>query len=247
LENRFLMLGDASFTVEFAGLKGIAGARQVRQLRDRIQNKVDNGQLDGIVDLISASRSLTVCLDPEQMNFSEVRDVVEQLAKVPFTENSEGFERWILPVCYEGENAPDLEDVAKQTNLTTEEVVTLHGSMVYDILFIGFLPGFPFLAEVPEILRLPRRPSPRLRVPAGSVAIANDQTAIYPWESPGGWHLLGRCPVPLFNPTWSSPSLLTPGGQVSFEAVSENDFKTIQADIASGRVAPTHFRSEKES
>ncbi|MEH6496092.1 MAG: allophanate hydrolase subunit 1, partial [Pseudomonas marincola] len=148
-------------------------------------------------------------------------------------------------VCYEGEYAPDLEEVAQRSKLSTNEVIQLHSSMIYDILFIGFLPGFPFLAELPEILRFPRRTSPRLRVPAGSVAIANDQTAIYPWESPGGWHLLGRCPVPLFNSAWAEPSLLTPGGQVSFEAVSEKDFKTLETDLASGQLSPTSFRSTK--
>ncbi len=245
MENRFLMLGDASFTVEFPTLTGIAGARKVRQLRNRIQSEIDGGHLDGIIDLVSATRSLTVCLDPSRMNFLEVRGAVEKLVQDPFVENTEAGEIWTLPVCYEGEYAPDLDEVAQRSKLSVNEVIQLHSSTVYDILFIGFLPGFPFLAELPEILRFPRRTSPRLRVPAGSVAIANDQTAIYPWESPGGWHLLGRCPVPLFNSTWAEPSLLTPGGQVSFEAVSEKDFKTLETDLTCGQLNPTSFRSVK--
>jgi len=102
------------------------------------------------------------------------------------------------------------------------------------------------MGQVPDVLQFPRRTNPRVRVPAGSVAIANDQTAIYPWESPGGWHLIARCPVPLFNPAWDCPSLLTPGAQVSFEAIGEADFMTLESDLAAGRLDPSTFLSTEK-
>ena len=103
---------------------------------------------------------------------------------------------------------------------------------------IGFLPGFPFMGDLPAPLRLPRRAQPRVRVPAGSVAIATGLTAIYPWESPGGWHLLGRCPVPLFDARRTSPSLLAAGDRVRFVPVSAEECRAIEAGLASAEIDP---------
>ena len=244
MDIRVLMLGDAAFTIEFPDLQGVEGARRVRFLRSLVEDKIEDGSLVGIVDLISATRSLSVCLDPLKADFLKVQGTVVKLAKMPFIETSENAQIWALPACYEGEYAPDLIEMAERSGLSVDEVVKIHTTQVYDILLIGFLPGFPFMAEIPEVLRFPRRTNPRTRVPAGSVAIANNQTAIYPWESPGGWHLLARCPVPLFNPDWGQPSLLSPGGKVSFEPVSEKDFKTLEADLTAGRLDPHSFLDE---
>ncbi|MFT6558738.1 5-oxoprolinase subunit PxpB [Sneathiella sp.] len=244
MDIRVLMLGDTAFTIEYPNLKGAVGAKTVRSLRSRVQGEIDKGALNGVVDLVSASRSLTVCLDPAKADYKAVQDTVSDLAVEPVGGDEEKLTLWTLPVCYEGEYGPDLEEVAKNANLSVAEVIALHSGQVFDILMIGFLPGFPFMSEVPDILRFPRRTSPRVRVPAGSVAIANDQTAIYPWESPGGWHLLGRCPVPLFNPDWDQPSLLAPGEKVSFEAVNSHDFEILKEDLTAGRLMPTSFMKE---
>lgn len=106
---------------------------------------------------------------------------------------------------------------------------------------IGFLPGFPFMGDLPAPLRLPRRAQPRVRVPAGSVAIATGLTAIYPWESPGGWHLLGRCPVPLFDARRTSPSLLAAGDRVRFVPVSAEECRAIEAGLASAEIDPMQW------
>lgn len=241
MDFRVLMMGDAAFTIEYTDLKGTGGAKQVRALRSKVQAALDAGEITGVVDMISTSRSLTVCLAPAYAGFETVCQQVSNLAGTTANDSDQQGRTWALPVCYEGELAPDLTEVATRAGLSPQEVIDIHSSTAYSILMIGFLPGFPFMAEIDQRLRFPRRESPRTRVPAGSVAIANDQTAIYPWESPGGWHLLGRCPVPLFNADKAVPSLLQAGETVSFEPVSRADFDRIEQDLKHGTLLPDSF------
>jgi KipI family sensor histidine kinase inhibitor len=124
-----------------------------------------------------------------------------------------------IPVVYDGE---DLPDVAAACGVSTAEVIRLHHSVDYIVAFLGFSRGFPYLGGLPEALRLPRRSTPRSRVPAGSVAIALDQCGIYPMATPGGWHLLGRTTAALFDPHVEPPSALSPGDRVRFLDVGEH-------------------------
>ncbi|WP_417789188.1 5-oxoprolinase subunit PxpB [Terasakiella pusilla] len=241
MDFRVLMMGDAAFTIEYTDLKGTVGAKQVRALRSKVQASIGTGEIAGVVDMISTSRSLTVCLTPAYAGFETVRQQVCDLAGTVADDASQQGRTWTLPVCYEGELAPDLTEVAERAGLTAQEVINIHSGTAYSILMIGFLPGFPFMAEIDPRLRFPRRESPRTRVPAGSVAIANDQTAIYPWESPGGWHLLGRCPVALFDADQAVPSLLQAGETVCFEPVSRADFDRIEQDLKQGTLLPDSF------
>jgi len=121
-----------------------------------------------------------------------------------------------IGVSYGGVDGPDLPEVAARTGLSEGEVVRRHAGVEYRVLVLGFVPGFPYLAEVPKVLDLPRRATPRIRVPAGSVAIAGRQTGIYPFATPGGWHLLGRTDAPLWDPRRDPPTLLVPGDRVRF-------------------------------
>ena len=121
-----------------------------------------------------------------------------------------------LPVYYAPEVGPDLETVARTTGLSVDEVIALHSERTYTVCAVGFAPGFAYLAPVDDRLALPRLASPRARVPAGSVAIAESQTAVYPAASPGGWHLIGNCPLPLVDPTQEPPSPFTIGDEVQF-------------------------------
>ena len=124
-----------------------------------------------------------------------------------------------IPVHYGGTHGPDLPDVAQRLQLTENEVIDLHTATKYTVLMVGFLPGFPYLGPLPEALHLPRRDTPRLRVPPGSVAIAGGQTGIYPQASPGGWHLIGHTDFRLFDPAERPPARLQPGQRVRFVAV----------------------------
>jgi KipI family sensor histidine kinase inhibitor len=139
-------------------------------------------------------------------------------------------------VVYGGEDGPDLVDVAHAGGLDPAAVIEAHAGVDYVVYMLGFLPGFPFMGDVPPALRLPRRSEPRVRVPAGSVAIATGLTAIYPWESPGGWHLLGRCPAPLFDPSLNPPALLAAGDRVRFMPVTIEAMAGIEADLRAGRL-----------
>lgn len=130
-----------------------------------------------------------------------------------------------IPVCYEPEMAPDLAEAANELGIAADELVQRHSSACYTVAMIGFAPGFPYLLGLPDSLALPRLATPRTRVPAGSVAIGGKQTGIYPRESPGGWRLLGRTPLVLFDAARASPALLTPGDLVRFQRIDTAAFE----------------------
>ena len=130
-----------------------------------------------------------------------------------------------IPVCYESEFAPDLDDVASHAQITTKQVVDLHSTAEYRVACIGFVPGFPFLAGLPEKLATPRRSIPRKEIPPGSVGIGGAQTGIYPLRSPGGWNLIGRTPLKLFDPTKDPPTVLRPGDRVRFRVITREEFE----------------------
>lgn len=133
-----------------------------------------------------------------------------------------------IPTVYGGEAGPDLEEVAARAGMTPDEVIQAHTAAEQTVYMLGFAPGFPYLGDLPERLALPRRATPRERVPVGSVAIAGRQTGIYSRETPGGWHLLGRTPVPLFDEQRAPPAYLAPGDHVRFVAVSAADWERYQ-------------------
>ena len=152
-----------------------------------------------------------------------------------------------IPVCYWEEFGPDLQDVAATHGLTSEQVIQLHTSTTYLVYFLGFVPGFAYLGELPEALTTPRHATPRRKVPAGSVGIAGNQTGVYPFETPGGWRLLGRTPLAMFNAGFASAnpgtrfrpgrddlSLLSIGDRVRFKAISREQFAASQLEDGLG-------------
>jgi inhibitor of KinA len=133
-----------------------------------------------------------------------------------------------IPVCYDSEFAPDLDDVAQHTHFPATEIVYLHSTGEYRVASIGFVPGFPFLAGLPKNLATPRRDVPRKEIPPGSVGIGGAQTGIYPLRSPGGWNLIGRTPLKLFDPTKTPPTLLRPGDRVRFRLITREEFESLK-------------------
>lgn len=131
---------------------------------------------------------------------------------------------WSVPVCYSSDTGRDLVSLSERKNIPTSDLISLHYSVEYRIHFFGFLPGFMYLNGLPEVLHTPRKKVPDLTVPAGSVAIGGSQTGIYPSESPGGWHLIGRCPLSLFDPTSIPPAWAKPGENLKFSPVSKREF-----------------------
>jgi KipI family sensor histidine kinase inhibitor len=161
--------------------------------------------------------SVLVPFDPDRCDEDSLRSTLEDIVAAGVTPgpSSEGALHEIT-VRYGGADGADLPEVAARTGLSEAEVVRLHAGVEYAVLVLGFVPGFPYLGVVPASLDLPRRATPRVRVPAGSVAIAGRQTGIYPFETPGGWHLIGRTEAPLWDAAREPPSLLAPGDRVRF-------------------------------
>ncbi|MGV6832138.1 MAG: 5-oxoprolinase subunit PxpB [bacterium] len=139
---------------------------------------------------------------------------------------------WEIPVCYEEQYALDLQEIAKNKELSTETIISKHTEAIYKVYFLGFLPGFLYLGGIDEALWTPRRSSPRLKVPKGAVAIGGSQTGIYPNESPGGWHIIGQSPVTLFNSSNKTPSPINAGDSLCFKAITALEYQEIAQKIS---------------
>ena len=151
-----------------------------------------------------------------------------RLIHQPFTISTESFREHTIPICYGGMHGPDLVDVARNLQMDPLEIIRVHSQVKYTVFMMGFVPGFAYLGELPDVLTVARRPTPRSKVAAGSLGIAGRQTGIYPIEVPGGWQLIGQTPLTLFNPAKPSPALLSAGDQVVFNPISAEEFKHIK-------------------
>ena len=189
-----------------------------------------------IIDLISSYASVLLVFDVPNISHSEIKRIVRaSLAKLEKSSKKSGVseEKQVitLPVLYGGENGPDLSTIAKNAGISEREVISIHESKPYLVYAIGFAPGFAYLGEVDPKIATPRLETPRQTVPKGAVAIADRQTAVYPAESPGGWNIIGICPIPMFN-SLSPPYMpVSVGDTVKFESIDENQFDKIQEKL----------------
>jgi KipI family sensor histidine kinase inhibitor len=212
---RLLELGDAALTLELGDRIDPAVNARVMAARDALAAAA----LPGITDLVPTYRSLTVHFDPLHTDRTALFEQLHAAAETAQKSALAG-RHFEIPVRFGGEDGPDLDDVAAATGRSADEIVATLCSLDLRVYLIGFLPGFPYMGDLPEWLRLPRRATPRTAVPANSVAIAGPQAAVYPWQSPGGWHLLGRTTMRMFDATNPErPALLAPGDTVRFVRV----------------------------
>ena len=220
-ETIFRLMGDRGLLLEF----GDEISHEVNEKVRRMALALQAEGLDGIAETVPTYRSLLILYDPLILPLNDLKKklllVEKGLQETPFPEPK----LTRIPVVYGGTYGPDLEGVAKYHQISPEEVIQLHCSKPYFIYMIGFMPGFPYMGELSEALITPRLKTPRLSVPAGSVAIAQKQTGIYSMDSPGGWQILGRTPVKLFNPESEPPALLQMGDLVQFYQISERESK----------------------
>lgn len=226
MDPRFLRAGDTALVVEF-------GDRTDRVLSDavlQLSGRVRHAQLPGVIETVPTFRSLLVHYDPTATCGANLIEALRALVHAPKAEAARG-RLWHVPACYAPECAPDLEEVATRTRLSSDEVVRLHSQTQFHVYMIGFAPGFPYMGDLDPRLSLPRRVDPRVRVPPGSIAIASTMSAIYPIESPGGWHLIGRTPIRLFNPNWERPSLLAPGDALRCEPIGLSEYQRVKAAV----------------
>jgi inhibitor of KinA len=220
-ELRFVPAGDAALLIELPG--GLDRGTSARAVA--LAHGVGERCRDRLLDVVVGFCSVTLYFDPLGVDpawlEAEVRAVA---ASLPSGAAVEG--RLLdVAVCYGGEYGPDLADVAVRAQVSEEDVVTMHTRVTYHVYMVGFIPGFAYMASVDPRIALPRRSTPRERVPAGSVAIAAGQTSIYPMETPGGWHLIGRTHVRPYDPAREEPFLFRPGDQVRFHVVDRLTFE----------------------
>lgn len=219
--------GDAAVLLQFGGEIDPRVSRSIQTLfRALLRHPIR-----GLTGAVPSYTTLLLEWDPKATTKDEVLAAVEQRADLA---SAEVATRWRVPVCYDQSFGIDLGHVAEATGLSPDQVIALHASQDYLIYCLGFAPGFPYCGLLPPVLRLPRRDTPRTRVEAGAVAIAGDQTGMYPMASPAGWHVLGRTPVRLFDPRRSPPVAYGPGDVLRFYPVSRQEFEALAGSWLTG-------------
>ena len=208
---QFLPAGDQAVVVEF----GSVIDPEINALVHRTAAAIDASHIEGVLEMVPTYRSLLVYYDPLQVALPELQSEISGLA-LGDDEGTDEFRIVEIPTLYGGEHGPDLEFVAQNSGMTESEVIALHSGTDYLVYTMGFSPGFPYLGGLDAKLHTPRLSSPRTLIPAGSVGIAETQTGVYPVASPGGWRLIGRSPLKLFDPHASPPTVINAGDRVKF-------------------------------
>lgn len=197
---------------------------------------LDNQRVESILDIVPAYASVLVLYDPLKISMADLSRRIEKAASNQETLKESSGNIIEIPVFYGGEYGPDMNFVVECTNFSENEIISIHSETLYRTYMIGFTPGFPYLGGLDSKLHIPRRKTPRNSIPAGSVAIAEGQTGIYPVESPGGWHIIGKTPVTLFDSTLNPPTLVSIGDSIKFIPMdNEHDFKRFQGDVKNHR------------
>lgn len=228
---KLLCAGDSCIVVEFGNSISLDVNARVQALRHVLEAK----NISGIQELVPTYRSLAVYFDPVKAEPSRFRSLLERLASTTGVGlSSEKGKVIVIPVCYGGEFGPDLQNVVKHTGLVEEEVIKRHSAPDYYCYMLGFTPGFSYLGGMDETIATPRLSEPRERIPAGSVGIAGKQTGIYPIDSPGGWQLIGRTPLPMFDANRESPTLVDAGFWIRFHPISPEEYRSIEEKIFHG-------------
>jgi KipI family sensor histidine kinase inhibitor len=218
---KFRNIGDRGLLVELGETIDPAINLEVQ----RLTSALAAAGIEGVVELVPAYRSILVVYNPLRVAHGRLRQTVQSMHRELDDISLPASKDHVIPVVYGGEYGPDLDWVADYHGLEPAEVIRLHTQPLYRVYMIGFTPGYPYLGEVPERLVTPRRETPRTRVPKGSVGIAQRQTGIYPVASPGGWQIIGRTPVGLFDPTAEPPARFEMGDRVRFRSISNEEME----------------------
>jgi KipI family sensor histidine kinase inhibitor len=218
--HRIVLAGDSAVIVEFAARIDAAVNAQAVALAESVRAAA----LPGVRDVVSTFCAVAVYFDPLRTDVDALADRLDREAAWKAPEPTPTEDPIHIPVCYGGAFGPDLADVARFAGMSEAEVIDLHSGRIYRVFMLGFVPGFAYLGTVDPRIAAPRRATPRVRVPPGSVGIAGIQTGIYPSESPGGWQLVGRTSVKPFDLGRSQPFLLKPGNAVRFHRIEPEDF-----------------------
>ncbi|MCX5824122.1 MAG: 5-oxoprolinase subunit PxpB [Deltaproteobacteria bacterium] len=215
-------MGDRSLLVEL----GEEISPTTNALVQDLMQRLESAAIPGIRELVPAYRSLLVTYNPLVISSAALQSRITAVAGDTRRLSAPASKLVTVPVVYGVAGGPDLESVAAHLRIDAEEIIRLHTRTIYRVYMIGFMPGFPYMGELPAALAMQRRRTPRTRVAKGSVGIAQRQTGIYPVDSPGGWQIIGWTPIELFDPHRRPPSLLEMGDTVKFEAVRPEEVKT---------------------
>ena len=236
---RFIPAGDSALVIELGDEISPECNRAVHAL----SNTLADQRIPAVRDIIPTYRSILIQYDPTQSSYDDIQSLLSNIT--PTAEGASDAPLIHIPVLYGGNHGPDLEFVARTAGITPQEVIDIHSNAEYLVYMMGFTPGFPYLGGMPPQIAAPRRTTPRAAIPQGSVGIAETQTGVYPIESPGGWRLIGRTPLTLFDPQRDTPSLLDAGARVKFQPLhSEDEYHRIQQHAQPNQYQPAPHSKE---
>lgn len=241
-EIRLLPSGDKAVSVEFGNTIDPKINQRIRAFTLALARQ----GIKGIVELVPSYRSVMVHYRPEEILYRELADGLMAAAKLADSMELPPAEVVVIPVLYNRETGPDLAFVAEHSGKSIDEVIKIHTSTEYLIYMLGFTPGFPYLGGMSKEISTPRLQSPRIKISGGSVGIAGEQTGVYPIDSPGGWQLIGRTPVKLYDPSRETPILLNAGQYIRFVAIGEQEYARIASAVKEGSCRCKTYPKEAE-
>jgi len=219
-------IGDCGILCDFGDDVNRSVNTNVIKLFNHVKKEVANGNLKGVLNYTPSYNKLIISFDLEIINSSKIVDFLKSIdfSKLNISKNNKN---WTIPICYNLDL--DLDKMSKTLKIEKEEIINIHLNTNFFIYMVGFVPGHPFMGDLSSKLFLNRLKTPRVKVPAGSVGIVEKFCNIYPYESPGGWNILGRTPIKLFDTKNEiNPCLLSPGDTVKFRAISNDEFEKLQ-------------------
>ena len=218
-------IGDCGIVCDFGDEVNREINTSVIKLFHHVKKEALKGNLNGVLNYTPSYNKLIINFDLEKINSTKIIDFLNSIdfSKLNFPQNSK---KWTIPVCYDFEM--DLENMSKTLKISKSEIINIHSSTDFFVYMIGFIPGHPFMGDLKSKLFLNRLKTPRVKIPPGSVGIVEKFCNIYPYESPGGWNIIGRTPIKLFNKqNETSPCLLSPGDTVKFKSISKEEFQKL--------------------
>ena len=219
-----LPLGDSGLVVTFGDTISPTIHDQVMAFTESCSTE----SLRGVTDVVPTYVSVAIYFDPLVIEMTQLRERLSSMVRTESFRTTVSSRNIEIPVLYGQDCGPDLQELADATDLSPEEVISLHTSVSYRVYMLGFSPGFPYLGIVPQQIAATRLAEPRSNVPAGSVGIAGQQTGIYPQDSPGGWRIIGQTPLQLYDCSRTTPFLLKTGDRVSFRSITREEFEQLR-------------------
>ena len=228
---RILPTGDRALTVEF-------GNEIDEHINARLMGFISylsDERIKGIEEFVPSFRAVLIHYNPAILSYSAMEKIVKKALEAPLHENTRHKRIVKIPVCYDKQYGPDIEDVAKHAGMSVDEVIKIHTATPYLVYMLGFQPGFPYLGGLDERIHTPRLETPRIKLEAGSVGIGGGQTGLYPMESPGGWRIIGVTPVRCYNPEKDKPIPYMAGDHIKFESITAEEFEELRRlDLSGG-------------